>query len=565
MSENISDLEERLALANNDHETIDALNELAYNLPGDEIERRITLSQRALTMSSAGKLAAEPYARGQAASLSILGDIAIDVGNYREALIMLLRSQTLLENLDEPAISVRILLKLGWVYFNFGDYPKAFECLWSGEKTAREKGLAAAQADCLNSLGAVYGESGDYQQSAESLNRALQILEEIGDQRKVCTVLNNLAFAQLGQKDFETALVNANRSVVLAAELNANTLLSLTHGTCGQIYLALKNFRTAERFLLMAQLEHQKVYNQPDDELVLDLARISLELGRLKDARRMLLASLKSVEYRGVQRFRYQFYALLAELCERENDLPQALAYYKQFHEIKASVFNEQTQNNLGNMMAVQQAETWRIDTAIYRLKNRSLRRQASAHSQAVVELQHLATTDALTRVMNRRHFYILADYAFRAAQESRLSLSALMLDLDDFKIINDTFGHLAGDQVLAEIAAVMQGCLRGNDHLARIGGDEFSVLVTESTQEEAQKIGLRILQKVERYRVSISGQAVGITVSIGAAQMAPSDFSLQDLLTRADQALYRAKQAGKACLFAAPHSIQPPDSTQNG
>ncbi len=552
MTESIAELEDRLARASGDRETIDALNALALQLTDDEIERRIALSQRALAMSSKGEFAQTPYARGQASSLYILGISAVDSGNFREGLILLMRSQALSESLPDPETNVRALSQIAWVYFNFGDFLKAFETLRTAQKIAKEMGIPDLEADCLISLGAVYAESGDPQQAAETFERALQLLENGDDIRKRCTALNNLAYTQISLKDFDAALANASRSVALAAQLNSNVLLALTHGTSGQIYLALKNYRTAERFLLMSQLEHQKVYDQPDDELVLDLARISMELGRFEDARRMLSESLESVEFRGQNRFTYHFHRLLSELFEKADQLPQALLHLKKFHEIKSKLFNEETQKSLGNLMAIHQAETWRMDAEIYRLKNFSLRREMSDHYHAVAEMQHLATTDALTQLLNRRHFFTLADYSFRAAQETGKSLCALMIDIDNFKQVNDQFGHLGGDQVLREVSAVIQSCLRSRDRVGRVGGEEFAVMIPESGFANAEKIGQRILNSVAGRKISLSGQKMNVTVSIGAAQIESADQILQDLLSRADQALYSAKQGGKnrLCLW---------------
>jgi diguanylate cyclase (GGDEF)-like protein len=161
-------------------------------------------------------------------------------------------------------------------------------------------------------------------------------------------------------------------------------------------------------------------------------------------------------------------------------------------------------------------------------------------------ELRDMAVTDTLTGVWNRRHGTDLAT-ADLSARRTGAALTLLMLDIDNFKTINDNFGHQSGDHVLIETASRLRRSLRGSDMVARWGGEEFVVLLRDCALPEA-------LQIAEDIRASIAEVAFGpmgrITVSIGAAE-ARDNEDLQSWLSRADQALYRAKHSGRNTVAA--------------
>ncbi|MEO4045963.1 diguanylate cyclase [Pseudomonas sp. CAU 1711] len=156
-----------------------------------------------------------------------------------------------------------------------------------------------------------------------------------------------------------------------------------------------------------------------------------------------------------------------------------------------------------------------------------------------------LATTDALTGLPNRRGFDLLANQALQEAQRAQSPLSALMIDLDHFKRLNDTHGHLAGDQVLHGFAEQLQGRLRQSDIICRWGGEEFILLLKDTDLATARQLAEKIRQQIEQAVFAFSGAELRITCSIGLAERHGED-SLERLIARADRALYRAKQSGR-------------------
>lgn len=161
-------------------------------------------------------------------------------------------------------------------------------------------------------------------------------------------------------------------------------------------------------------------------------------------------------------------------------------------------------------------------------------------------ELRQQAITDDLTGISNRRHFIGLAQGELKRAVRSNRPLALALIDIDHFKHINDTHGHMAGDQVLEVFTKICQKTIRETDLFARFGGDEFVVLLPETNREQAHEIVERVRLALAAARIDLGGQSAPITLSAGIASLANTRESLDALLVQADQALYKAKEKGR-------------------
>lgn len=153
---------------------------------------------------------------------------------------------------------------------------------------------------------------------------------------------------------------------------------------------------------------------------------------------------------------------------------------------------------------------------------------------------------DHLTGIANRRTFFEAAELELARWKRLPRPLSLVLFDADHFKNLNDSHGHPAGDSVLRHLAASLTATFRGCDLVARIGGEEFAVLLPSTTQEQAVLVAERLLRAVESGVVEVDGVQISYTVSGGAATMNVSIIGLDDLMKRADQALYAAKHSGR-------------------
>ena len=160
--------------------------------------------------------------------------------------------------------------------------------------------------------------------------------------------------------------------------------------------------------------------------------------------------------------------------------------------------------------------------------------------------LARLASTDMLTSVYTRRWWFDLATKEFSRSRRYDRLFTLLMTDLDWFKQVNDTFGHEAGDRVLHDFGSMLRKTCRDSDVIGRLGGEEFALLLPETTAEDATHIAARITEACRSLVVETPGAIVQCSCSVGVAQVRPDDDDIDSVLTRADRALYAAKRAGR-------------------
>jgi diguanylate cyclase (GGDEF)-like protein len=176
----------------------------------------------------------------------------------------------------------------------------------------------------------------------------------------------------------------------------------------------------------------------------------------------------------------------------------------------------------------------------------------ASVEARYHEEVYQLATHDALTELCNRRHFLELLDKEIARAERHGRTLALAIVDVDHFKRVNDEHGHIAGDGVLKQIAEVLRTHVRGEDVAARIGGEEFAVLLPEESPAAARAFAERLREAIAATPFAPGGEARRMTVSIGLAGLSAARTSRTALMRAADEALYAAKDGGRNLVCAA-------------
>ena len=161
-------------------------------------------------------------------------------------------------------------------------------------------------------------------------------------------------------------------------------------------------------------------------------------------------------------------------------------------------------------------------------------------------QLQNMADTDVLTGLLSRRAFIDRMKRILSRAQQNNTALSFLVLDIDNFKNINDTYGHFAGDELLKKYADVMKGCFRSEDIIGRLGGEEFAIAISNIDNAIAVKVAERLRSEIESVFILCNGKPVSTTISIGIADLHKNVSGYETLFREADAALYRAKNMGR-------------------
>jgi diguanylate cyclase (GGDEF)-like protein len=173
-------------------------------------------------------------------------------------------------------------------------------------------------------------------------------------------------------------------------------------------------------------------------------------------------------------------------------------------------------------------------------------------------QLRRMATTDGLTSTLNRARFLALGQRELERAEQLGQGLAVLMLDIDHFKMVNDRYGHLAGDEALRHFVAQLRTGVRGIDLLGRLGGEEFAIALPGISSEAALQVAERVRVRVATTPLVHGAHTIQLTVSIGVATARPVDRTLEQILARADARLYAAKNGGRDRVVAVDEPAAP-------
>ena len=177
-------------------------------------------------------------------------------------------------------------------------------------------------------------------------------------------------------------------------------------------------------------------------------------------------------------------------------------------------------------------------------------------NSQLFREVRENSIKDPLTGCFLRAHSLDVIDAELRRARRNQLPVSLIMFDLDHFKDVNDRYGHLCGDAVLAAVGKRMREVLRGSDLKCRYGGEEFLVLLPETPLHGARRVADTLRREIADRPIPWAGEGLTVTASFGLAQTMPGEVNVEAVIERADQALYRAKDDGRNCVRIATETV---------
>ena len=217
-----------------------------------------------------------------------------------------------------------------------------------------------------------------------------------------------------------------------------------------------------------------------------------------------------------------------------------------------AKAFNKMTHQLRQVLVDLRQEVEIRRQAEVELVKHRDqleeIVQERTAALEAInIQLKKLSITDHLTNLYNRRHFFDLAPIEFERARRYEHDLAVILFDIDNFKRVNDTYGHFVGDQVLVSVSGLCQKTSRQHDILARFGGEEFIILLPETGLQRAISTAERLREMIAQTPIDTESGSISITTSFGVVALsAKDDLEFKQLLVRVDEALYHAKETGR-------------------
>lgn len=375
--------------------------------------------------------------------------------------------------------------------------------------------------------------------------------------------------------DLDPYFTGASLCTAVGENLFANGI----RADIASIYLKQRRARDAEKLLSAHYDEVLKTgYQSFIAQFSGLLARAHRELGNDEQARRFAQAAVAASIKDEYTEPLVDAYRLLYEMEREEGHTTAALDYHEKYMAADKAYLDDVSAKALAYQLVKQQVQARKAEVDALAKQNKILQLQQALDRKAMetirlylvvllfglltiglwllrlkrsqLRFKHMAQRDGLTGIYNRKHFMSETEFALRYAQRSGRHACLVLVDLDNFKVTNDTYGHAAGDQVLRRAVAACQEHVRSTDVFGRLGGEEFGLLLPECDLE----CGIERAELVRRAIAALSelqDPGVPVSASFGLAFTGESGYELRQLLVDADHALYRAKRAGRNCVVA--------------
>ncbi len=442
---------------------------------------------------------------------------------------------------------------LGWGYDKVGLYQQALEhhthALAVLEPIAPE-----LTASPLNGVAETYLNLGHIDRALEYSERALEVIGDAPErQRERSTALRAIGLAMQRKRDYVAAERYFRRGIDVSDAYGTSlNLLSLgdMYLEQGQAEAALAAFQRC-----LDELVGPGVQKRSRCQALIGAGEAELARDRPDRALRALRSALDTAVELGSAVDVYRAHHGLARALRETGDAEAALDHYEAYHRHREQVMREVSDVRTEVLVLQYDVERLRKDREIDRLTNvelarayRELRELNRQLERQAAELERLSNLDGLTGLHNRRALDTRLETELARSRRSGVPLSLLMLDIDNFKEVNDRFSHTVGDEVLKHLAHLMGSQLRDVDLCARFGGEEFAVVMPDTGIAGAVEVAEKLRGVVESESWDGLHHSIRLTVSLGVASLRPQEDG-STLLARADAMLYRAKRNGKNCV----------------
>ncbi len=501
---------------------------------------------------------------------------------------------------DTQEVQGYVLRNKGYYAFCTGDFPKTLQHMLDGREIAIGLEDRLLQRDCSNLVGAALVRLGDLNTGNRYVEETYRLNMLLGDESGIIGSLINIGLLHFESQQFtlavpvfEEALERSRASHDAVREIHALTnlgtarfsafkdqtslaLMREAYARCtelgirgdaarnlanlGEAMLELETPQAALEVLHQARAACLEVSNaDAAASTLLYLGHAHIKLQEFSAARDFLEQGVREAQDLSHKALEIDFEKALCDLCIATQAYQEALKHHQRFYILEQKVRNENTDKATRAFEVQIGLEKARAETENHKARNLELAQalaalEASSREKTELlgqlrittfELQQQVIRDPLTKLFNRRYLEERLTLEFQRASRTASLLPVAMLDIDNFKDINDTFSHHIGDQVLREIGVLLHQALRPSDLAARYGGEEFVIVLPNVLPQAAVVVCERLRKNVEQFNWHTIHPDLIVTVSIGIA----CDTTVQThekLLSLADEKMYQAKRSGK-------------------
>jgi diguanylate cyclase (GGDEF)-like protein len=475
---------------------------------------------------------------------------------------------------DDKVLYLQGIFSRGIVSTNMGDYVGALSDFQVAYSVANDDPKSLSKAHVAAMLAQVYEYRHEDSLSIPYFEEAVAAHRLHHAEFDLSIALFGLGKAHRNSGQIELAKEQLQESQELAAKVDDIQGVAYALKELADIDISEKNYQQAQAKLTeAAQIFTQAENHQMSYNIKMTLASLSLETDELTKAQEYLEQAAAYLDRLNMPIHNIRYDETHAGLLYRQqqyqsayDELKKAFATYRKFQNTDSTDRLHKLRSRFEMQLTQQENEVLAQKNAIQQLQLNSKKSENiqlalistfttlaclllglivyrnKIHKQ---RLEKLVTLDELTGLFNRRHTMILLEQQIKLASRHNKGLCLAMLDLDWFKQINDSYGHLVGDKVLKEFAHIFRKGLRESDVIGRIGGEEFLIILTHSNSESAYEVIVNLCNKLRNIGSTIGEPKILLTVSVGLVECKSTD-SAENLISLADRALYRAKNNGR-------------------
>lgn len=412
-------------------------------------------------------------------------------------------------------------------YYCLGDIEEALKSIELHAKICDKYGDELDKLNLYNTLFVLYEYNKDYKKAKQTLEKSIELGKKLKQYNIVSNGYSNLSHLLMSESNYLEALKMGKIGLEMA-ELHKPESLILEFRVKLNIassYIGLKDFEASG--LLINQMINEEIL----DSFTREKVQCYILQGEWYDNQSKYIEAFKSLTYAKELVETYDDLYLLKEIQEKRCKLCDLMEDIQQGYIVQREYIK------LLNIISEKELE---ITALKFDIK----------HNMAAI--QKKANTDFLTGLYNRSYLETTTDEWLKLASKEKESIACIVFDIDDFKGINDRFGHLLGDKVIQQVSKTCSNIIRDEDLIGRYGGDEFVIILRGSSIEDGKDIAERIRRELRRLNIMAEGNSIHIKVSIGvASNLYGTITSFNDLFHLADKNLYKAKENGKDQIFS--------------
>lgn len=537
MSEEINKLEELILNEKDPYKKVDFLNQLSGKYLYIDKKKVIEKAKEAYNISKSIY-----YENGIAQSrinmangYFYLSKYQNAIINYNDALVYFEKQ----ENLDKVS---EINNGLGKVYGTLGIYNRAVSFFNNALEVFIKTGNLDGQASALNNIGVIFGKMEKHKNALQYYKRAYDITKKYLGIDGCPIILLNIGIVLNRLEKYEEAFEILKNSLRLSQEKEYWFTICNCYNELGINYINKNEYEEALKYYKKSlEIARKNEYKNIEINNLVNIGDLFFEKGEDEKALECYEDSLKKAEKLDLKETIYNVYYKLSQYYKKHKKYEEALICFENFHKVKNEVINKSSESRMQSLMIEHNVEQLKNKAMIYHLQNVELKKKSEELEEKNHILEQLSNVDELTGVYNRRYIYDKLNQLCHKPREENIDV-LIMIDIDDFKFINDTYGHTVGDKIIKKVSECIVDTAGQKSVVGRYGGDEF-IIILEDTDIKEAKLFVQKLLAIIKNTTFLNG--LKITLSGGMAVFDKTE-QIDEVLANADRLLYKVKRSGK-------------------